>query len=377
MKQSIFFLVIIVLFVNCAKIKINPETVRDIPAYNWKMYGGTPERTNFYPGNISFPLKLAWRYNASSAIGKTLVVVDSLIYFTTMDGRLYALNIKSGTKVGHKKINSDATAAYRDATLLIAFRYGNDTLFKYNLKRGKYDWKIDAGDIASEPLLLDDSIIITALYNHIDHYDAADGSKKWQTKTGGQIRSSPAAHQGIIVFGCDDGFIYAVDKASGGILWKFKTGASVPATPAIKDSIVYVGSSDKTFYAIQLKTGKLIWRFKTGGQIFHAPAVNDRVVAFGTTDSYLYCLNRFSGKKLWSFEAKAVISTSPLVCKNSIIFGSLDHLYYAVDLNNGQEIWKFETRGRVKTSPVIWGDYLIGASENNYIYAFSNSAQDQ
>jgi len=377
MKYIKFVLIIIVLFVHCAKIKLNPEEFEKTPTQNWTMYGGSPARTNFSPADISFPLELAWIYNASSAIGKSLIAKDGIVYFTTMDGRLYALDIETGEKIGHKKINVDATCAFQDGSLLIALRYGDDTLFKYNLKRAKYDWKIDAGDIASEPLLLDNAIAITALYKHIDLYNASDGSKIWQTKTDDQIHSSPACHLGTIVFGCDDGLVYGVDQSYGEILWKYKTQASVQATPAIKDSIVYIGSSDKNFYAINLKTGKLIWSFETGGQILQSPAINDQAVIFGSTDSHLYCLDRFSGQKIWAFEAESVVSMSPLICKNSVFFGSLDHHYYALNLKTGKEVWKYKTKGRVKTAPVIWGKYLIGASENNHVYAFSISEKKE
>jgi outer membrane protein assembly factor BamB len=340
------------------------------------MYGGNPARTNVYPGDISLPLELKWRYTATSAISKTILVIDGIVYFTTMDGRLYALDIETGKKIGNRKINVDATPAYRNTNIFIALRYGDETLFKYNLKRAKNVWKIDAGDISSEPLVLDNSVAVTALYQHIDLYNSSDGSRIWQTKTDDQIRSSPAFHNGTIVFGCDNGFVYAVDKTSGIIRWKFKTNANIQATPAIKDTIVYIGSSDNNFYALGLKTGNLNWSYNAMGQILHAPAVNDSVVIFGSTDSHLYCLERLTGKIIWSFEAESVISTSPLICHNKVFFGSLDRHYYAVDLETGEEIWKYKTRGRVKTAPVIWGNYLIGASENNNVYIFSTAEEN-
>lgn len=370
------FLLILVIFSNCAKIKINFDTLEKSNFPNWEMYGGNPARTNVYPGDISLPLELKWRYNATSAVGKTILVIDGIVYFTTMDGRLYALDIETGKKIGNRKINVDVTSAYSNTSLLIALRYGDETLFKYNLKQAKNEWKIDAGDISSEPLVLDNSIAVTALYQHIDLYGLSDGSRIWQTKTDGQLRSSPAFHNGIIVFGCDDGLVYAVDKTSGIIRWKFKTNANVQATPAIKDTTVYIGSSDNNFYAIDLKSGNLVWSYKAEGQILHAPAVNDSMVIFGSTDSQLYCLNRLSGEKIWSFEAESVISTSPLICHHKVFFGSLDQHYYAVDIKTGEEIWKYKTRGRVKTTPVIWGNYLIGASENNNLYIFSTAEEN-
>ncbi len=370
------FLIILILLLNCARIKIKFDALEKFDFANWEMNGGNPARTNVYAGDISFPLNLKWRYSASSALGMSILAIDGFVYFTTMDGRLFALDIQTGKKIGHRKTVIDATCAYRDTSLFLALRYGDETLFKYNLKRNKNDWKIDAGDIASEPLILDHEIAITALYNHIDLYRISDGSKIWQTKTENQIRSSPAYHKGIIVFGCDDGFVYAVDKMSGQIRWKFKTNASVSATPAIQDTLVYIGSSDKNFYAIGINSGKPIWSYQTAGQILLASAVNDHVVVFGSNDSQLYCLDRLTGKKIWAFEAESIISTSPLITNSKIIFGSFDYHYYALDLSTGEEIWKYKTKGRVKTAPVIWGNYLIGASENNYVYIFSTSEEN-
>jgi outer membrane protein assembly factor BamB len=369
-------LLITLILAGCSKIKIvhfasDPPIIK-----NWEMYGGNAARTNFYPGNISLPLKLKWRYDATSAIGKTMLAVDGILYFTTLDGRLYAVDIASGKKIGQKKINFDAAPACQDTNLILGLRYGDETLFKYNLKTAKYEWKIDAGDIASEPLVLDENIIITALYNHIDLYDAKNGTKIWQTKTPDHIHSSPAVKHDKIIFGCDDGFVYAVEKLTGSIIWKFKTSASIQATPVIGDSIVYVGSLDKKLYAISLGNGKLIWSFQAGGQLFEAAALHNEFVIFGSTDSKLYCLDRTSGKETWTYEAKSVISTSPLICQDKVFFGSLDNFYYALDLKTGNELWKYETKGRIRTNPVIWGNYLIGASENNYVYVFSPEQED-
>ena len=370
MRAIKILLILIFISISCAKIRITPDLFTSHSSPNWEMYGGNPARTNVYPGDIALPLKLIWKYRASSAIGKTMLVVNGVVYFTTLDGRLYALNIKTGEKIGHKKLEMDATCAYQDTSLFIAYRYGNLTLFKYDVNRARTAWKIDAGDISSEPLVLESHIIITALYKHIDLYNSADGVRIWQTKIDDQIRSSPACIQGVVVFGCDDGAVYAVKEINGEIIWKFKTDASVQATPVLKDSVAYVGSSDKFFYAIHLKTGKLIWDFETDGQILHPAAVNDSLVIFGSTDSHLYCLNRFSGQEIWSFEAGSVISTSPLICNDNVFFGSLDHHYYGINLTTGDEMWKYKTKGRVMTAPVVWGHYLIGAAENDIVYAF-------
>ena len=372
MQRTKILILILFILTTCAKIKLSKKIYLSNTSPNWQMYGGDPARTNVYQGDISLPLKLAWKHSASAAIGKTILVVDGVVFFNTMDGRTYALNIKTGEKIGNKKTEIHATSVVSDSILFIARRYGDNTLFKYNLNNARTEWKINAGDISSEPLVLDSGIVVTALYKHIDLYDLTNGERIWQTETNDQIRSSPACDGETIFFGCDNGCIYAVNKSDGEIQWEFKTEESVEATPSIKNGTLYIGSTDKYFYAIDIKTGKLQWQFETNGQIFHTSAVNDSVVVFGSTDSRLYCLNRMTGELIWQFEAESVISTSPLICKNHVFFGSLDHNYYGLNISNGAEQWKFKAKGRIRTAPVIWGNYLICASENNYIYAFTS-----
>lgn len=365
----------VLILIGCAKIRLRPGMPMAEPSPNWLMAGGNPARTNSYAGTISLPLKLQWRYSASSAIGKTLLVVDGILYFATLDGRLYALDIRTGQKIGHTKTDVEATAVYLDSSLIIARRYGDETLFRYDLKSGKYQWKVDAGDIASEPLIFDQGIFLTALYKHIDQYQPERGIRIWQTKLPNQIQSSPAAHQDKIVFGCDDGFVYAVAKSTGSVVWKFKTSASIQATPAILDTMVYIGSRDGNFYALSLNDGHELWRYEVTGLILHGAAVDSRQVIFGTTDSKLYCLDRLTGHEQWTFTAKSVISTSPLLSSDLVLVGSLDHHYYALDRATGKELWRYKTKGRIRTQPIIWRNYLIGASENNYVYAFSSEKE--
>ena len=376
MQQLKLLILFILIWTSCAKITLQQERLTLNTASNWEMYGGNQARTNTYPGAISLPLKLKWHHSASAAIGKTILVKDGVIFFNTMDGRTYAYNIKTGEKIGHIKTEYQSTSIVKDSVLFFARRYGDNTLFKYNLNRGKTEWKFNAGDVASEPLILDEGIVVTALYKHIDYYDLSTGDEIWKFETDDQIRSSPATDRNTIVFGCDNEFIYAVNKVTGKIKWKYKTGGSVQATPSIKDGIVYVGSCDQYFYAINLQTGKLEWKFKTKGQIFQSAAINDSVVIFGSTDSQLYCLDCSSGDQIWTFEANSVISTSPLICKNKIFIGSLDHFYYALDIATGVELWKFETKGRIRTEPVIWKNYFIGASEDYDLYVFESKVED-
>lgn len=345
------------------------------PGQNWTQFGGGPQRTHRYTATLRPPLKNIWVYKASSAVGPTLLVVDSLLYFATLDGKLELLDIRTGDKIAREKTQGafTATCAFYENSLIIASRYGDETLALVDLTTGKHRWRVNAGDIAGEPLIAEGAIYVSALYKHIDKYDLNTGEKIWTFKTEGQLRSSPSLSNEIVVSGCDDGTLYALSAETGKLKWQFKTRASVFATPAISDDTVLVGSLDSLFYAIDLDRGDLIWTFHALRPIFQSAATDGKYVVFGTSGGLLYCLEVVNGREMWRFQAKSAISTAPLISGSVVYFGSLDKHYYCLDLQNGKELWRFETRGRIRTSPVVWGNYLFGASEDRYLYGFVQS----
>lgn len=360
---------------GCNSVVIhNKEKIYPQPK-NWTLFGGNARRDNFRETTLTPPLENHWVYKASSAIGPTLLAVDGVLYFSTLDGKIFALDMETAKQLGKEKSEdgNEATCAYHEGFLYIASRYGDKTLGKYDLSQGKYVWKIDAGDIASEPLVTEEGIFVAALYNHVDKYHLATGEKLWSFKTKDQFHSSPALAQNTLVVGCDDGKVYALNALSGKKRWEFKTGASIYATPCIGEKTVYIGSLDSLFYALDLESGAVKWRFRVNFPIFQAAATDGEKVLFGATDGVLYCLDAQTGKVLWQFQAKSVISTPPTISGKVAYFGSLDHYYYGVNLEDGKELWKFETRGRIRTAPVVWGKYLFGASEDRFLYAFIQS----
>lgn len=372
MKNKLIILIslsfALLLIAACSRYAIYPR----LPAEtrNCPLFGANPARTGEIQSTIKLPLKLEWVKQPASAIGNTILVVDSMLYFGTIDGRFYALDVVNGKKRKHKKLSVETTCAYGKKHLIIARRYRKKTLYSYNLATNKYDWKIDAGDIASEPLAVGDWIYVSSLYKHIDRYRFDTGAKTWTYKTRALLHSSPALEDSVLVVGSDDGTVYALEAETGKLIWEFQAGACIYATPVIKDGKVFIGAFDSYFYALDLHTGELAWKYKTGAKIYHKAAASGKRLIFGSNDYYVYCINAETGKLNWKFKAQSIISTSPAISNNKVFIGSTDRHYYCFDLNTGEELWKYKTKGRVRTSPVIWGDYVFGASENYYIYAF-------
>ena len=74
---------------------------------------------------------------------------------------------------------------------------------------------------------------------------------KWKFKTEDMVSSSPAVVDGVVYFGSEDGYLYAVNKNTGQEKWKFKTEDMVSSSPAVLDGVVYFGSGDGYLYVLE------------------------------------------------------------------------------------------------------------------------------
>ncbi len=63
----------------------------------------------------------------------------------------------------------------------------------------------------------------------------------WTYTTGDAIKTSPAVADGLVYFGSDDGYVYALNAASGSLVWKYNTYGPVQSSPAVVDGVVYIG----------------------------------------------------------------------------------------------------------------------------------------
>ena len=101
----------------------------------------------------------------------------------------------------------------------------------------------------------------------------ADGTKRWQFTTPGEIVSSPAiGADGTIYFGSHDKKFYAL-AADGRKKWEFATGGPILSSPALnKDQCLYFTSVDGCLYALNLD-GSLRWRLRTGGITESSPVI--------------------------------------------------------------------------------------------------------
>jgi outer membrane protein assembly factor BamB len=317
-------------------------------------------------------LGLKWRYPTGGYVASSPVAADGVVYIGSWDGKLYALNSKTGVKMwsfytGDFLDTSPALAngvVYVDSPdahlyalnahtgALLWSVQGGDTspavangvvyfgsgagISAVKADRGKLLWKYAVpGYVYSSPTVANGVVYIGSGSDwNVDALNASTGAKLWSFTTGNVVVSSPAVANGIAYIGSQDTHLYALNASTGAMLWSFATGAQVSSSPAVANGVVYVGSQDNSVYALNANTGALLWKYTTGGPVQNSsPAVANGVVYVGSNDGNVYGLNAMSGSLLWSYTTGwDVLDSSPVVANGVVYVGSWDNNVYAFGL---------------------------------------------
>jgi outer membrane protein assembly factor BamB len=89
-------------------------------------------------------------------------------------------------------------------------------------------WKKNFGTKVSQATVAGGKVFLSAIDHHtVFALDAISGQEIWSFVADGRVDSPPSIFNGLAIFGCKDGFIYAVDAATGQLAWKFQ-GAPSP-----------------------------------------------------------------------------------------------------------------------------------------------------
>lgn len=292
---------------------------------------------------LDFNGNLLWEFSADyheHGIHSSPIIADGKLIFSGYDGTVYALNKDDGSLLWKNRISSycGSSPVYDASTNLVYIGTENSTL---------------KGTLAA--------------------LDADNGILEWEFSTNGHVPCRPAAgNDDIVVFGSNDGFVYACRKTDGKFAWKFRALREVKGRITIDDGLCYACSHDGFLYCIGMD-GSLVWKRKLGHILYSEPVVFGQKVIIGSYSGQISALDKKSGKILWHFATKGVIQSYPSCCNGIVYFGSGDRCLYSVEAENGKLLWKFETKGAITSSPCIQGNLLLASSNDGQLYCFERT----
>lgn len=356
-----------------------PITAQD----SWKIYRGDAQLSGRSDSKIASSYQLAWTFVADDKIKSSPVISDSLVYITSIDGRLQAVNLHTGQLdwVFTSEYGFEAPPLVIGDQVLVGSLEGR--LFAIDKMTGSRNWDyLSEGQIVGSVNSLvnvsdDEKLIFFGSYdNYLYCLEARSGTLKWRYETTHFINGTPATDGKTIFFGGCDGILHFLDINTGTERNAVNLEYYIAGSPALIEDRLFIGHYGGVLFCIDM-SGNIIWQHgdsDNSAPIVASPAVDEIRVIYGARDFNVYCLNRNTGKPIWTFKTQGNIDGSAVIGNNGkVVFGSGDGYLYIVDLLDGSLIWSTDLGTPIISSPALIDDYLLITSQAGVLYAFRNS----
>jgi len=198
------------------------------PAGSWPQQGGSPQHTNFTHDSPAPPYSVAWIADLAPEMiyAAQPVVADGRLYQTTLQGSVYALDLKTGERLWH-------------------------------FKTGDCMWGGAAAGAA--PYGGIGKIFVASWEGQIFGLDAKTGEKLWQFDTEENVSASPCVADETLFLGTRQGTMLAL-STGGQLKWKQKLSWNLYTSAAWDNGRVYAVTEDMVAHAMDARTGDPIWK---------------------------------------------------------------------------------------------------------------------
>ncbi len=297
--------------------------------------------TNVYVEN-GYP-KAVWRYQAAGTIQSSPATDEGRVYFGTLEGKVYCLDLFTGHKLWDHQTGSE---------------------------------------IVSSPAVEGDLVFIGSCDSTLYALDVSDGSVEWTCPVGGTIMSHPTVADSVVYVGCGDHKLYAVDMITGSELWSFSTGGMIETRPLVHDGVVYFGSWDSYFYAVEISTHTQLWRWQspTNASRYYSPAAvwpawaNNKVF-FTSPERYMMALVDSTGSPVWRSNTPQFYDSIGRSASGDKIYGrALDGKLYAFDSAASSQVQLWGTDqgwgwDHGPSMPIEYGGTIYTGCKRGYVVA--------
>lgn len=281
-----------------------------------------------------------WKFRASGVIESNPQVVNGIIFFSTENQHLEAVNATTGALVWNYYLNPALMQSFNGSPVVSdGVVYIGDTdryLYAIDAVTGMLRWKYtdpDRGVMNGNPSVAG-GVVYVAAGKKLFAINAINGTLKWDYTTSGYsiLFSSPTVNNNSVYFGDSDSSLYSLDVNNGSLKWKYSSGLGAFRSPVVLDDVLYAatcfrlnGTNIRGFYAINASTGALKWMFSSDNPFYGSPVVfNDLVYIPDLKNIYAFSLD---GILKW----KRSILGSQVIGSSACIVDTLGNVFHAGD----------------------------------------------
>ncbi|HVW60380.1 MAG TPA: PQQ-binding-like beta-propeller repeat protein [Puia sp.] len=340
------------------------------------------------------PAVIPFRMNDSATIFTGVLAVDKhRIVYGNSRGEMIALDPVGKKALWRNQYNGSIYCTPVVGKGVVVFSTVDGLIHGLDIRTGKEKWSLPTGEPGiSEGLVKDDAVYI-GTGSHFYKIALANGRLLWKNSSPeGQLQAKPVITPGgdAILFGAWDRHLYCLDASTGQLKWKWDNGKTNRlyspgnTVPAIAGGKVFLVAPDRYMTAIDLASGKTLWRnnsrhvresmgISADGRQVYAKLMNDTIIAVSTqTDSFHI---------VWETNAKFGYEHNPcpMIESNGVVYaGTKNGVFIAADAATGKILLEHKAGNSSINEITRGGDgniwiSLIEGSIQQYIYPHTNS----
>lgn len=294
-------------------------------------------------------------------------------------------------------------------------------LIALNLSDGKLLWEKDLGELGFTAAAVHrDGKIFVGDFDGFFHCYDLDGKPVWKYETESEINGSANFYKALVLFGAQDGCLYAVERDSGKLKWKYEADDQIQCsttvagnraflagcdsklhvvdlnsgkkaahveiqsptgtTPATLGDRVYFGTQQGTFLAVDWKKAKIDWKRDDplgGTMIVASAAVNENQVVYAAQNRQVISLDPKSGDERWVARLKSKVDASPVIVGDRVLVAGTDGRLFLLDQKTGETKWQTQLNGSIIGSTAVAFERLVVATDRGLVYCLGKPSQDK
>jgi outer membrane protein assembly factor BamB len=314
------------------------------PLVNWPLFGRVPERTHYLPAKsriLDPPLRQAWSVNTHALIEFPPAVADGIAYVVNKFGNAKAVRLRDRKVLWERNADPRDVGVPTDVTGpvfhagVVFFTYVDGRLVAVDAKTGRPIWTTNLhSHLESSPVVVGNRLFLGDDKTNVVAVRASDGKVLWQFNSPGAIKASPSYHDGRVYVADYEGSMFCLRAADGKSVWRTNTTKAPPfgeggfySSPAIAFGRAYAARDDGTVFAFDLGTGRVDWSFPTHNFIYGSPALakvpgTPPTVYIGSYDEHLYALDARTGRQRWRYDVGGAVPGTATVIGHTVYTSS-------------------------------------------------------
>lgn len=290
--------------------------------------------------------RLIWSRQLEHGVISGPTVANGYIALGTNRSTVVMLRQHDGSEIQQLKVSGDALSKSIIMGNKVVIKTIDGYLYAFNLKTGEKLWVTEHGSpslilkASSSPVIMGKMALVGFSDGKLDAVDIESGRVVWQRSiayaSGASdverlvdIDADPIVRGNVVYLGSYQGYIGALSLDNGEFIWR-KPG-SIYKNMAIDDSTLYITDSDDILWAFNRQNGQVKWKqlaFKARG--LTEPVLMKNKIIVGDRTGYLHVLSTQNGEQIARHQLSGSVDIAPAISGNNIYVmtanGKLTHL---------------------------------------------------